>query len=127
MVRLLLAFPGIDESHIDIWGLTSILESQRRQYHEINMFFANREMADSSLSEDDDDDDDFDISPHVCYICLKKGDDSKDRYFQCRNLTFCEFCPPLEMDERLCPACGECLTEGKPRQDSSDEYEESQS
>lgn len=122
MVRLLLTFPGIDEFHVDNWGLTAFRESRRRQHDEISIFFENREVRDSPSEENEDDSDEigWHVSPHICYICLKKVDDSKERYFLCRNLAFCEFCPPLEseMDERLCPACGECLIEGELYQES---------
>lgn len=124
MVRLLLTFPGIDESHVDHWGLTAFAESRRRQNDEKSMFFENREVPDAPSEENEDSDDviDWHVSPHVCHVCLKKVDDSKERYFLCRNLAFCEFCPPLktDMDERLCPACGDCLTEGKLYQESDD-------
>lgn len=80
------------------------------------MFFENREAPVPPVEKEIDSSPGYRsevyVERHVCYICLRTVDYKRERGFKCRNLVFCEFCPPLETAERLFPACGECVTEG---------------
>lgn len=116
MVRLLLQLPGIGKSHADIWGLTPIAESQRRQYDTISLLLEGREAPDPPVPvvywRDLSGYNKATIMAclNVCFVCPKTLSIGRERSFKCGDLKFCEFCPPK--GERLCPVCGNYLTEG---------------
>jgi hypothetical protein len=98
MVQLLLSLPDVDKDHTDVWGLTSALEAQKRELHEIHSLLCGKGEGVESNAEAP-----YEEEKGFCGVCLGRFLD-EEVFYGCKYFDICRFCPPVETNN--CPVCG---------------------